>query len=89
MIMKKVNKNVKLICSFLLVLLLCFAVKVDGAVPLGTVGYYKAEISNAMNGILPFTGGSGLLIYSVFGILIIGIAAYMTFENQRKKNVQE
>lgn len=66
-------------------------VKVDGAVPAGTVGYYKAEISNARNGILPFTGGSGLLIYSVFGILIIGVAAYITVENQRKKklNVQE
>lgn len=85
--MKKVNKIVKLICSFLLALLLCFAVKVDGAVPAGTVGYYKAEISNAMNGILSFTGGSGLLIYSVFGILIIGIATYITVENQRKRKL--
>lgn len=66
-------------------------VKVEGAVDGSLVGYYKAEISNVRNGILPFTGGNGLLIYSIFGILIICVAAYLTVENQKKKklNVQE
>lgn len=66
-------------------------VKVEGSTASTTDGYYVAEISNRKNGILPFTGGNGLLMYSLFGILIIGVAAYLVVENQKKKkmNVQE
>lgn len=65
-------------------------IKSDGAVAADTTGYYKAEISNVRNGILPFTGGSGLIVYSLFGILIIGIGSYLVVEKQKKKklNVQ-
>lgn len=66
-------------------------VKVEGSTAASTEGYYKAEISNTKNGILPFTGGNGLLIYSIFGIIVIGIAGYLIIEKQKKDkmSVQE
>lgn len=66
-------------------------VNVEGSVAASTEGYFVAKISNTKNGLLPFTGGNGIIIYSIFGILIIGLAAYLTVENQKKKkmNVQD
>ena len=59
-------------------------VKIDGALESDTTGYYKAEISNVKNGILPFTGGRGLLLYSLAGILIIMIGTVIAIKNQKK-----
>lgn len=59
-------------------------VKIDGALESDITGYYKAEISNVKNGILPFTGGRGLLLYSLAGILIIMIGTVIAIKNQKK-----
>ncbi len=64
-------------------------VKVSGSIDGETAGYYRTEISNAVVGILPYTGGLGLLIYSLIGIVIIGIGTYITIKIQKKKVVNE
>ena len=56
-----------------------------------TLQYEVVEISNAATGILPYTGGSGLLFYSIIGIVIIGIGTIVTIKIHKKKalNVTE
>ena len=56
-----------------------------------TLQYEVVEISNAATGILPYTGGSGLLFYSIIGIVIIGIGTVVTIKIHKKKalNVTE
>lgn len=62
-------------------------VKIDGSLESDTTGYYKAEISNVKNGILPFTGSRGILLYSLAGILIIVIGTVIAIQNQKKNIV--
>ncbi len=59
-------------------------VKTGNALESDTTGYYKAEISNIKNGILPFTGGDGTLFYSLAGLLIIIIGTVIAIKNQKK-----
>lgn len=60
-------------------------VAVEGADAGTETGYYITKVSNAKSGILPFTGGTGLLFYSLIGILIIAIGTYVAVKNQKKK----
>ena len=59
-------------------------ISVTGAVA-GDPGYYKVELANTQAGVLPFTGGMGTLFYTLFGLLVILIAAYV-YVNYRKSN---
>jgi len=59
-------------------------VNVEGAVAAETNGYFRVEVPNPRMGALPFTGGTGLLFYSLIGILIIGIGMYTIIKNQKK-----
>lgn len=53
--------------------------------------YERVEIPNAEAGLLPYTGGMGLVIYSLIGIVIIGIGTSVIIKIQKKKalNVTE
>lgn len=50
-------------------------------------GYQIIEITNKKAGILPFTGGMGTIIYTVAGLMIVGVAAtgVVTYRKKVKK----
>lgn len=60
-------------------------VKITGAVAGTTEGYYKVEMPATKSASLPYTGGSGTIIYTIIGMgIIIGsIIGAMTY---KKKN---
>ena len=52
-------------------------------------GYYSATFTNAAAGILPSTGGVGTLVFTVIGILVIGVAFYFVIVYRRKNKDKE
>lgn len=62
-------------------------VKITGSVTGSTEGYYKVEIPIPKSSLLPFTGGSGTIIYSILGLIIVatGITAYVLYKKKNKK----
>ena len=50
-------------------------VKIPGATAGTVTGYYRADIAAYEAGSLPFTGGSGTSLFSLIGLLVIGVAA--------------
>lgn len=57
----------------------------EEAVASDTEGYYTIEVGNAEVGLLPFTGGTGTIIYSIVGLLVVG-GAFWFLIVYRKKN---
>ena len=62
-------------------------VKITGSVTGSTEGYYKVEISVPKSGLLPFTGGSGTIIYSILGLVVIAtaVAGYVLYRKKKNK----
>ena len=50
-------------------------------------GYYSLEITNDKMGLLPSTGGLGTILYTLVGLLVIGVGSTM-FIKYRQKQVQ-
>lgn len=78
-------KNTKATTGYELATTTSMKVKITGAVAGTTEGYYKVEMPATKSASLPYTGGSGTIIYTIIGMgIIIGsIIGVMTY---KKKN---
>ncbi len=81
-------KNTKTASGYSLAATTSMKVKSTGAVSGSNDGYYKVEIPVNSSGILPFTGGTGTIIYTIFGLIIImsGVAGYVLYKKKNKDN---
>ena len=81
-------KNTKTASGYSLAAITSMKVKTTGAVSGSTDGYYKVEIPVNSSGILPFTGGTGTIIYTIFGLIIImsGVTGYVLYKKNKNKN---
>ncbi len=81
-------KNTKTASGYSLATTTSMKVKTTGAVSGSTDGYYKVEIPVNSSGILPFTGGTGTIIYTILGLIIImsGVTGYVLYKKNKNKN---
>ncbi len=81
-------KNTKTASGYSLAATTSMKVKTTGAVAGSTDGYYKVEIPVNSSGILPFTGGTGTIIYTILGLIIImsGVTGYVLYKKNKNKN---
>lgn len=80
-------KNTKTASGYSLAATTSMKVKSTGAVSGSTDGYYKVEIPVNSSGILPFTGGTGTIIYTILGLIIImsGVTGYVLYKKNKNK----
>lgn len=80
-------KNTKTKSGYRLANTTAMKVKIAGSVASDTDGYYKVEIEVPTATILPVTGGSGTIIYTALGLIII-VASITVFTVYTKKQKQ-
>ncbi len=80
-------KNTKTKSGYRLANTTAMKVKIDGSVASDTDGYYKVEIEVPTATLLPITGGSGAIIYTALGLIII-VASITVFTIYNKKQKQ-
>ncbi len=64
-------------------------VKIDGSTESTTEGYYVAEVAAFEAGILPFTGGTGSILYTVIGMITVVSAVLLLVLYTRKKKQEQ
>lgn len=80
-------KNTKTKSGYRLANTTAMKVKIAGSVASDTDGYYKVEIEVPTATLLPITGGSGTIIYTALGLIII-VASITVFTVYTKKQKQ-
>lgn len=80
-------KNTKTKSGYRLANTTAMKVKISGSVASDTDGYYKVEIEVPEATILPVTGGSGTIIYTALGLIII-VTSITVFTVYTKKQKQ-
>ena len=80
-------KNTKTKSGYRLANTTAMKVKIAGSVASDTDGYYKVEIEVPTATILPITGGSGTIIYTALGLIII-VTSITVFTVYTKKQKQ-
>lgn len=63
-------------------------VKIEGSTPGSTEGYYEGEVAAFEAGTLPFTGGTGTILYTIIGLITV-ISAILLFVLYSKQKKQE
>ncbi len=65
-------------------------VKIEGSTPSATDGYYEAEVAAFEAGTLPFTGGTGSILYTIIGMITIisAILLFVLYTRQKKQQAQ-
>lgn len=80
-------KNTKTKSGYRLANTTAMKVKIAGSVASDTDGYYKVEIEVPTANLLPITGGSGTIIYTALGLIII-VTSIIVFTVYTKKQKQ-
>lgn len=80
-------KNTKTKSGYRLANTTAMKVKIAGSVASDTDGYYKVEIEVPTANLLPITGGSGTIIYTALGLIII-VTSITVFTVYTKKQKQ-
>lgn len=80
-------KNTKTKSGYRLANTTAMKVKIAGSVASDTDGYYKVEIEVPTATLLPITGGSGTIIYTALGLIII-VTSIIVFTVYTKKQKQ-
>lgn len=80
-------KNTKTKSGYRLAPTTSMKVKIAGSVASDTDGYYKVEIEVPTANLLPITGGSGTIIYTALGLIII-VTSITVFTVYTKKQKQ-
>ena len=80
-------KNTKTKSGYRLANTTAMKVKIAGSVASDTDGYYKVEIEVPTATLLPITGGSGTIIYTALGLIII-VTSITVFTVYTKKQKQ-
>lgn len=80
-------KNTKTKSGYRLANTTAMKVKIAGSVASDTDGYYKVEIEVPTATLLPITGGSGTIIYTALGLIIIvtSIAVFTVYTKKHKQ----
>ncbi len=64
------------------------AVEVDvfvtGSTAGTAAGHYRTNVPNTKTGVLPFTGGTGTIVFTVAGLAVIGGAFYFVYRRKNK-----
>lgn len=65
-------------------------VKIEGSAPSATDGYYEAEVAAFEAGTLPFTGGTGSILYTIIGMITVisAILLFVLYTRQKKQQAQ-
>ncbi len=64
-------------------------VKIEGSTASTTEGYYVTEVAAFEAGILPFTGGTGSILYTVIGMITVVSAVLLLVLYTRKKKQEQ
>lgn len=64
-------------------------VKIEGSTESTTEGYYVTEVAAFEAGVLPFTGGTGSILYTVIGMITVVSAVLLLVLYTRKKKQEQ